>query len=729
MYAVGARGLVHKLQFNGKQEGCVARSTTPHLRCPRNGQADELVSSSVSVNMPLVALNKRLGRRQRQSPPSPDTGQQGGSAPENALLERPSTVGEGGEDAQLVGLFMKNCLIRSRGFALALHVLALSLLAGRAHSLELNPVVISATRLEQPLSEVLSSVSVITRQDIEKSQSPSLADLLQGEAGFEFGRNGGPGSTTSFFLRGQNSINVVLLIDGVRSQVDGIGSLQVSDMPLAQIERIEILRGNTSALYGDAAVGGVINIWTRQGRGEPAAYGSVTLGSRNTFGTNAGLGGTVNDLSFNVQGGRNGSDGFSAMNPAMNRLANPDKDGYSNEHVSAKLDQKIDADFNVGLRLQSVRSQANFDSGNAYAGDKPTDIHLLNSRNDQATVYARKAITADWVSTLDLSHASLGYENKKNSTLLNDGTLKGIQDALRWGNSVHVRTQSSLSFGLDKSTDQYNASGDYGYGMRREGLGYYAGWTEKIDRLTLQLNARRDQIQLNQTYDNTVPRNDQSINSGLMGVGYALTPAWRVTATVSTGFRAPTAYEISTNTQVKSENYVSKEMGASYATGNALARVVYFQTQTRDAIDYDSDYRAVNIGQTENKGLEATLQSQWMGTNIKASVVDQNPRNVTLAMPQARRAKTYGSIDISRPVAGFDIGAKLYASGERKDSPYSSAMLGGYSVWSFYASRKIDDNWTARVRLENIFDKQYQLAYGYNTPGRGVFASLQYSPK
>jgi len=500
-------------------------------------------------------------------------------------------------------------------------------------------------------------------------------------------------------------------------------------MPLAQIERIEILRGNASALYGDAAVGGVINIWTRQGQGEPAAYGSVTMGSRHTYGTHAGMGGSVNDLSFNVQGGRQGSDGFSAMNPLMNARVNPDNDGYSNEYVSAKLEQKVNADLNMGLRLQSSRAKANFDSGSAYSGDQPSDSNRLNSHNDQATLYARKAITDRWVSTLDFSHSSLGYGNTKNGILLNDGTLKGTQDALRWFNTFQTRTQSSFSLGIDKSTDHYSASGDYGYGMRREGLGYFAGLTEKMDAWTLQVNARRDQIQLNRSDDYGAASSEQTIHSGLLGLGYTWTPAWRVTATVSTGFRAPTAYEISTNTQVKSENYASKEMGASYATGDTLARLVYFQTDTRDAIDYDSSYRAVNIGQTENKGLEATLRAQWMGNNIKASMVDQDPRNVTLAMPQARRAKMYGSLDMSRPMAGYDMGAKLYASGERKDSPYSSTMLGGYSVWSLYASRKIDERWTARVRFENVFDKQYQLAYGYNTPGRGLFATLQYSPK
>ena len=171
---------------------------------------------------------------------------------------------------------MKNLPVTARGFAPALSALSLAMAAGaQAQSLEINPVVISAARVEQPLSQALTSVSVITRQALDKSHAPTLAPLLPGEAGFEFGRNGGPGTTTSFFLRGQNSINVVIMVDGVRSQIDSIGALQVLDVPLSQIERIEVLRGNASALYGDAAIGGVISITTRSGKGPPAAYRPV----------------------------------------------------------------------------------------------------------------------------------------------------------------------------------------------------------------------------------------------------------------------------------------------------------------------------------------------------------------------------------------------------------------------------------------------------------------------
>jgi len=177
----------------------------------------------------------------------------------------------------------KSIRLRARAFAPALSVLSLAVAVSvQAQGIEVNPVVVSASRIEQPLSQVLSSVSVITRADIDKSQAATLADLLQGEAGFEFGRNGGPGTTTSFFLRGQDSINTVVLIDGVRAQVDQIGAIQMTDFPLHQIERVEILKGNVSALYGNGAIGGVINVITRENKGSPKAYGSASLGSYST---------------------------------------------------------------------------------------------------------------------------------------------------------------------------------------------------------------------------------------------------------------------------------------------------------------------------------------------------------------------------------------------------------------------------------------------------------------
>ena len=134
-----------------------------------------------------------------------------------------------------------------------------------------NPVVVSATRVEQPLSEVIPSVTVITREDIERSQAVVIEDVLMGQPGIEFARNGSIGASASFFMRGQDAKNLVIYVDGIRIQTDGLGSLQTSALPAPQlVERIEILRGNVSALYGEAAIGGdqghlVLNLHARVG--------------------------------------------------------------------------------------------------------------------------------------------------------------------------------------------------------------------------------------------------------------------------------------------------------------------------------------------------------------------------------------------------------------------------------------------------------------------------------
>jgi vitamin B12 transporter len=625
---------------------------------------------------------------------------------------------------------MKNRSIRARRFAPALSVLSLALTSTlHAQTLEINPVVITGSRIEQPLSQALTSVSVITRQEIEKSQSPTLADLLQGEAGFEFGRNGGPGTTASFFLRGQNSINVVVLVDGVRSQVDSIGALQVLDLPLAQVERVELLRGNASALYGDAAIGGVINITTRNGQGAPTAYGSLSYGSRSTMDASVGYGGKTNDYRFNFQIGVKQTDGFSAINTKDIASANQDRDGYSEEYASARAERLLSADASVGIRLQGARSLADTDNGWAIS---PLDTHQFKKRNNSVGVFWRQAFTADWVSQLDISTSALTYEDKENDTRLSAyGLFEGRQNSVRWFNTWKSSRDTSLNFGADVSIDTFKVDHGDSYELKRKANGIFAGISQKFGALTAQVNLRHDDVKIeNQEAGQPAGNNRAHANTGLLGLGYAITPSWSVMGTVSNGFRAPTASEISKNPQLHPETHQSTEVGATYSVENLLARVVYFDTQTTDAIVYKPlsgwNYTYESFGRISNRGLEATLRTNWLGYTIKASAVMQDPINEVTQKPLDRRAKNYGSFDVSRTLGVFDVGVRLFASGERSEA---LNKLAGYSLWSVYANKKLDENWTARVRLENAFNKPYQLAYGYNTPGRGLFATLQYSPK
>lgn len=604
-----------------------------------------------------------------------------------------------------------------------------------AQSPQSNPVVITGSRLAEPLADVLPSVSVISRQDIEKSQAPTLADLLQGEAGVEFGRNGGPGSVTSFFLRGQNSVNTVILVDGVRTQVDGGGNLTVTDLPLDMIERVEVLRGNASALYGEAAIGGVINIITRRSQGQPKAYASLEVGSFQTRRASVGYGGVSQDLSYDLQLGKSDSKGFSAIDPALKPKANPDRDGSETTFGNVRFEKRLSASRQLGLRLNAKSTGTDFDT----TSDTAADTHRFKTRTEGVNLFWREAITEQWLSQLDLSHAHFANDSLKNGAIAvsyfgtPNGEYHGRQNSLRWFNTYAVLPNSMLNFGLDHSDEAYKQLNSYE--AKRHLTGYFAGMNHKEGPWTWQANARHDAVSLERVASGAGGSKDNSAASYLLGMGYALTPQWRATASVSTGFRTPTADELmgyGGTLSLTPEKHKTSELGLSFQQARTLARLVYFRTRSENAIAwsgsfscYEDCYR--NIGETRNQGLELSVRTQWAGNTVRLNAVSQDPWNVTDSTALLRRAKRYGSLDVSRPWGAYEIGTRLYAASARAD--WGNVNLPGYALVSLYASRKIDNNWTLRARLDNALDKSYQLVDAYNTAGRGLFIALHYSPK
>ena len=604
-----------------------------------------------------------------------------------------------------------------------------------SQELKLNPVVVTDVFNNLNLSDVLASVSVISRNQIEKSQAATLADLLQGEAGIEFGRNGGIGSTTSFFLRGQDSKNVAVYIDGVRSQVDQIGSLQITDLPLAQIETIEILRGNSAALYGDSAIGGVINIFTRQGSGKPAPYGSVTFGVYGLKDVNTGYGGSVDDFKFNLQAGNLTSRGFSAINTSQKTTANPDSDGYSSNYFSMNLERKISASSSIGFRANHRYSDIEYDYSSSST--LTTDTHNQTKTNDLYVLYVHTLVDQDWKSNIDVSNSKMEYEDflngSRNKTNIGFGLNEGNQKSIRWFNTYTLGEKTILNFGADYSEDDFVFTGTStnsdSYSMKRFSRGYFVGLNRSMGKWSLQTNMRRDVMDITNTDASSVLTSiGTASTSGLIGIGYEINPNWRLTTSISNGFSAPTSYDVSQNTKLTPEKFLSKEAGFTYVNGSKLLRMVYFQMTTQNSIVYDDSNVASNTYASENKGIETTGQSEWAGYRVKASLVFQNPKSVTYDEVLARRAKRYGSLDINRLIGDYELGSKIFAADERKDSHWNSYTLGSYALVTLYASTKLDNNWTARLKLENAFDKYYQLAYGYNTPGRTMSFTLVYQP-
>lgn len=582
----------------------------------------------------------------------------------------------------------------------------------------MDPVVISAALVEQKLSEVIPSVTVITRQDIDQSGALSLADLVRSEPGVEIGRNGGLGGLTSFFLRGAESRNVLILIDGVRMR-DGVTQAALAEhIPLGLVDRIEIVRGNVSALYGDAAVGGVISITTRQaGQGPVKAFASLTVGERATREVSAGIAGSVESLRMALSVQHLKTDGFSATNPAQTWSFDPtdgDRDPYENTAATLQLATRIG---NTDLGGSLSRSEAQLRYDNEWSAQDPRQ----DSTNERANLFVRHPVSDRWMTRVDLSQNrirldySFGVSNKTEV------------DQFRWDNRITFGSRQTLLVGLDRREERRSpaASGLSG----REVDSAYLGLLTRSGPWTSQLNLRYDDASTG-----------ESKSTWLVGVGRQLTDFWRLTASASTAFRLPDAYALSTNAQLSPESHDSREIGLQGGEGDRSIRMVFFQAETQNPIVYDANYTARNQNFIENQGLE--ISARWLATRllrVKADVTLQDPNSpfegsatATTRVQSARRAKIHGAVSGSARSGPHEIELSVFGAGSRRDTDYDPiglTRLPGYAVVALRAKFRLDAEWAVVARLENVGDKQYQLAYGYNTAPRTTFLGLQFQPK
>jgi vitamin B12 transporter len=346
-------------------------------------------------------------------------------------------------------------------------------------------------------------------------------------------------------------------------------------------------------------------------------------------------------------------------------------------------------------------------------------------------------VDQDWKSNIDVSNSKMEYEDflngSRNKTNIGFGLNEGNQKSIRWFNTYTLGEKTILNFGADYSEDDFVFTGTStnsdSYSMKRFSRGYFVGLNRSMGKWSLQTNMRRDVMDITNTDASSVLTSiGTASTSGLIGIGYEINPNWRLTTSISNGFSAPTSYDVSQNTKLTPEKFLSKEAGFTYVNGSKLLRMVYFEMTTQNSIVYDDSNVASNTYASENKGIETTGQSEWAGYRVKASLVFQNPKSVTYDEVLARRAKRYGSLDINRLIGDYELGSNIFAADERKDSHWNSYTLGSYALVTLYASTKLDNNWTARLKLENAFDKYYQLAYGYNTPGRTMSFTLVYQP-
>lgn len=600
---------------------------------------------------------------------------------------------------------------------------------------DLIPVVVTASRIEQSQKDAIPSTSVITQEMIKNKQAPDVPTLLRNEAGISVARSGGAGTQTSVYMRGAESRQILILLDGVPlrdSTVTG-APIELQHILPEQIDRIEIVRGNVSAIYGSGAIGGVIQIFTKRGDGPLSVTAAAEAGSNTTSKLSAGLSGEVEGTRYSLSATRYKTNGFSAMSPKQATIpasswspattANGDSDGSRDVSVSAAVSKEWSKGQEVGLRVYGFDSKTHFD--NAYNGKTSKDWG--ESKQWTAAAFSKNRITQDWHSTLTASHTSFHrftYKSSPGISTLRDGDYRGDTSMLQWNNEYALTPDWILTGGADIQREKAEIT-SFGAHLDKNRTNYaaYLGMNGKIGDHSLQLNARYDHVE-----------ESGSDMTGYLGYGYDLTSSWKLVASASTSFLAPSLYQqydpSMGRTSLDAEKSRSFEAGVQYAKGTTFIRATLFETRTRDMIAWQDDGslwgKFYNVERTKNKGFELNGSTRLVGLDIRGNLTIQNPKDRETGEALARRAKKMATLDVSKTWGAWYVGGDVHYERHHPDSPYNDVELGSYALVNFNIRYQITKEVSLFGRIENLLDKDYQTAYSYNQSDRAFFAGVNW---
>lgn len=591
----------------------------------------------------------------------------------------------------------------------------------------LDEVVVTSSRTAQSTKTVTGDITVIDSEEINRLRGGSLADLLRLQPGVETYTNGGMGTSSNIGLRGTNDNQLIVLVDGVRINSGTTGTTAFENLPLALIDRIEILRGAASSLYGSDAIGGVIQIFTKRGKNNKThLYSSIGAGSYDAYSGSAGFDSIYQALKFGAQASNYDTRGISAKKNST-LAADKDRDGYNNFSGSAYADLEFAPGHSLGLQYLESKGKNQYDSG--YIGN------YLERHQQGYGVTLKNALTAHWNSKLQYSIGKDQSFSVSSST--RNSNIATEQRQLSWQHDYSL-TQGTVTFAYDRLEQEVKteSNGTQTLGKNRNNDAFVLGYVGNYANHSTQLSLREDH---NSQFGN--------YTTGGIGYGYALTPAWRLTAQYGSSFRAPTFNQLYANRfgnpNLPSEKADNLEASLRYQGQALQAKVTVFDNHIRNFIQtvtsgcpagFTSGC-AVNVGKVEVQGItlegSIPLGEQWL---VTANATIQSPRIDATDNLLARRAQRYGNVMVQYKSGPWDWSSELTASAERYNEPANRIPLGGYALLNSTLGYQINPSWRLQARANNILDKNYVLAAAsstvdYNTMGTNVFISLNYDMK
>jgi len=578
---------------------------------------------------------------------------------------------------------------------------------------DLGAVVVTATRQPTRVNEQLADATVINRETIEQAGATTLQELLSRQAAVQIVNNGGLGKASSIFLRGTNSGHTLLLVDGIPLGSATLGSPSLTNLPLSQIERIEILRGPASSLYGSDAIGGVIQIFTKQGAGPLRPEAFVGAGSYGTWEAQAGLSGGTDMWSYSLRASHLKSDGFNvASDPVRYQqanfsLPNPDNDPYRNTSWSGRLAFRPAASHELGATLLTA------DSKNHYDGGGPTVDAFSNDTTRAWTIYSRNQLAEIWTSTLRYG------ESKDRSESFSPGRslFATTQKQWTWQSDVKLPL-GNLMLAAEHLSQNVDSTTNYTIKERTVRsliAGYNGNWGNHS-------------WQLSQRYDDNSQFGGKT--TGNLAYGYRFNEAWQARAAYGTAFKAPSFNQLYFpgfgNVNLKPEFAKNREVGLNWNHANQRASLTYFDNRIENLIQ---GFPVSNIGRARITGTSLNYGLTHGAWNADASLDLMKPINQNNGFRLQRRAAQLAKLSASYAPGPWSLGAELTATGDRFDTTTQTRALEHYEVVNLYGSYKLDPDWTLEGRVNNLFDKVYETAWGYAQPRANVFIGVRYAPK
>ncbi|MGN7726342.1 TonB-dependent vitamin B12 receptor [Luteimonas sp. 22616] len=618
-------------------------------------------------------------------------------------------------------------------------ILSAPSLARAEAATDLDEVVVTATRTQVALADSLFPAQVIDHDEIVRSQARSLPDLLRGRAGIDIGNQGGLGKNSTVFLRGAESDQVLVLIDGVRVGSVTAGLTAFQDLPVDQIDRIEIVRGPRSSLYGSEAIGGVIQIFTRRDQGAFTPRLRVGIGSHGLREASAGIGGGSERGWFGADVAWQRTDGINACRGTASApgapfgagcfVDEPDRDGYRNSSLNLRGGVQVSDTLELQANALRAESRNEFD-GSQYGGNVAQNVQQVLGTKLAWAPSERVDVTAQ-----------VGRNDDRSENFFHDaggsrrvGNFDTSRKTASLQTDFSLDARNLLSAGADWQRDAVESDTEFDV-TRRDNTGAFVEYQGTFGAHRLQASVRNDD-------------NEQfgSHTTGGIGWGMAFADNFRVTANYATGFKAPTFndlyYPFFGKPDLKPEKSKGYNVGiAQYAQRYSWTLNAY-ETRVDDLISYDSSiFLPNNIDDARIRGIELTFDTTVGEWDLSAQASHTDPRNRTHCTDDAiaagacnfgnllaRRARDTGRIDLDRAFGAFRFGASLKGAGHRFDDAANAVRLGGYATFDLRVAYAFNPDWTLEARVDNAFDRDYETIAWYNQPGRGYGLSLRWAP-